>query len=328
MSTKNPTNEISILSLDSYDNLDKTLKKTIKDLSDVLPGNSLNKFNPIVVEAVEIENFKAIKYTDEVSIKSFKEAISKIRSFRAKTKKTKSVLKKPYLETGRKIDSIEKNFIELANETESILQIEFSEYLKQEEEKKNAKLLEERKAKEEAERIQKEQEAEILKKSKIIELRTKYDNLIPEHSKKIEHILQNYSIESLEKSLISLKEKMTIIDINDIIHMDDSMIKSIDANFMLIKENWIIRIENKIKELKLELLIKEPLAPEVIQEINKVDLPPPPSSNNTLVPFKKIFKSELYDFMKKVNSFNCTNEENGFKKSVLTRLNDIYETIN
>lgn len=133
---------ITVVNVDDFKKLPVATQKIITDLTKDLKVTGLNVLNPLVENMAIIEGFKAIKYVEdsEECITQYKDAKAFIRSFRAETGRAKTALKKPFLETGKKLDLIEKTFVNGATAVHDMLDLEFKSYLEAELEKANEKL--------------------------------------------------------------------------------------------------------------------------------------------------------------------------------------------
>lgn len=208
MSKELVVKEMVIIPEENMKHLSLPTQKLIGELSDELDIDKLTKFNPLVETMIEIESFKSIKYDadDDVSIASFKEAKSTIRSFRSLTKKTKSLLKKPILETGKKLDKIEKTFVERATNVLNELEKEFKPYLDEEEKKKEERLAKKNKAttdKIEALSDEAVQQKKIIERGK---LHTKLQNEISTYVPDAMTKAKTFSKNALAEEIEALKE--------------------------------------------------------------------------------------------------------------------------
>jgi len=133
---------VTVVTAENFKLLPLATQKLITDLSKDLKISGLNILNPLVENMAIIEGFKAIKYNaeDETTVDQYAEAKSFIRSFRAATGKAKSELKRPLLDTGKKLDLIEKTFIGAATEVHDELDLEFKPYLDEVQRKKDEAL--------------------------------------------------------------------------------------------------------------------------------------------------------------------------------------------
>jgi len=129
---------VTVYESKSFDSLPKETQKMIKSLSDDFNVKQLNVFNPLVEAMATIEGFTDLTYKpdDDECIEQYKESKKFFGSFNSSTKKTKQKLKKPILETGRKLDKIERTFLERAKEIWEGVDKEFKPYLDEKEEKK------------------------------------------------------------------------------------------------------------------------------------------------------------------------------------------------
>lgn len=243
---------IPIVELEQYKLLPKPTQALIKDLSGDLKSSSLTVFNPLVEAMASIEAFKTIKYKedDDDSIKAFKDAKSAIRSFRASTKEAKSTLKAPFLEIGKKLDTIEKTFIERATKILDELELEFKPYLDEEQRKKEE--LEARKNAEQTEKIEKLNEessanAIIIKR---MHIKSKYDSFIFGIGRDITSKLQTYSKEAL-------KEELKLILIADLVIPQEEQEYLLREQIDELNQNFASAIHSATQLLEMKISAME-----------------------------------------------------------------------
>lgn len=130
---------IEVINQDEFMKLDTKLQEKIIAITKELNLSSVALFNPLVKAIIDIDAFKVIKYVENKpeTIQAYKDAKAFIKKFRASVKRTKSSIKKPMLDTGRELDSIEKIFITDATLVLEHLDKEFKPFLDAEQEKKD-----------------------------------------------------------------------------------------------------------------------------------------------------------------------------------------------
>jgi len=123
-----------------YEHLNKEAQEAVIFLSEKMTANDLLQLNPLVQSMVQVESFLDLKYTDlqdKETIQKFKDHKKVIGSFNAAVRKTKKELKAPYWEIGKKLDLIEKSFLNRAKEVKELMESEFQPYLDDEQRKKD-----------------------------------------------------------------------------------------------------------------------------------------------------------------------------------------------
>ena len=129
---------IEVVNMDEFLKLDAELQKKIIKITEQLNLKSVSLFNPLVKRIIDIEAYRDLKYDADKpeSIQAFKDAKKDVKNFRSSVKKTKGIIKKPLLVTGKDLDAIEKTFVVDATEVLEVIEKEFKPFLDAEEEKK------------------------------------------------------------------------------------------------------------------------------------------------------------------------------------------------
>jgi len=254
--------EVEVIPEEELQSLPQEAQEVLVALNNELNAKDIVKFNPIIAEMLKIQEFTTIKYDPEKpeTIDQYKEAIKFIGAFNQKTKNTKAELKKPYLEVGRKLDAIEKLFLNGAKNAKQTLVEEFKEFelekarkRKEAEDRKNAELLEKQKELEE----KMDQNELIIKR---MQTKLKYDKFIEETMNKTLKQAETYSyvallieIDTLNKTSLDLLEE-------DIEILSEDVVEALTLRFNKMKETCISLLQNAIKEREheVELTLKKP----------------------------------------------------------------------
>lgn len=270
--------EVTVVDLDQFSRLDAGLQEQITDVTGELHPTLIAELNPLVVSMCELEVFRDLKYQNKPAVqKEFKEAIKTIRGFRAKVKKTKGLIKKPLLETGRKMDKIEKAFLEQATAILDEVEKEFKPFRDQEAKKKA-----EREAKRDAEKNEKiEQLAEQRDKQKLViqrmETFLKNQTAIAEDVKRINMACTKYSEEALKQMLAKLSTSTFTVEDPDGVLLEDQLetlsdqYKAAQETSKTIIRGALDRFEAKRKEAETSV------TPDGAVELKAPSIP---SSNN------------------------------------------------
>ena len=193
----------------------------------------------------------------------WKESKKFFGSFNQSTKKAKTKLKKPFLETGRKLDTIEKTFLGRAKEIWELVDSEFKPYLDEKERLK--KESEERKNKAQIDKINElsEQTVEqnlVIERAKIYK---KYNDANQDILNDILEKTENYSEASLQIELRTLKQSTFDIPDEDRNILLDDQIFNLKESYESIIRSSVRMIEMRIKEMKEDKPMSTPEAPTV-----------------------------------------------------------------
>lgn len=249
----------------SFDSLPKETQKMIKSLSDEFNVKQLNVFNPLVEAMATIEGFTELIYKpdDETCIEQYKEAKKFFGSFNSSTKKTKSKLKKPILETGRKLDTIEKTFLGRAKEIWESVDEEFKPYLEEKERLKAE--ADERKNKAQIDKI-KELSEQQTDQAIIIER----NNIYSKHNKFIQNMLDvlvdkidTYSEKALNIELETIQKTILEIPQEDINLLFEDQVETLNLLFERMKATCLRMVNMRIVEITQEKQVEQPEAPTV-----------------------------------------------------------------
>jgi len=228
-------------------------QKLITDLSKDLKISGLNILNPLVEAMATIEGFRAIKYNseDETTIEQYAEAKAFIRSFRARTKEAKSDLKKPLLDTGKKLDLIEKTFVGEATNVHDELDVEFKPYLDEVQRKKDEALAKKNaattaKIKELTEETTAQQIA--LQRSIIF---NKYNSMNQNILNDIITKTDNYSKDALQQELLTLNNTDFELEEKDKNILLEDQVFELKSGFNKIVATCVNMIKSKMVELTL-----------------------------------------------------------------------------
>lgn len=187
----------------------KTLSETIENSNQT----ELELINPIVAKLAEIQNLKELKYNPEEkkeSVDSYKKAKKELTAFSKDYKEMKEILKRPHIDYNKKVDAIYNFFDAEKVNCLNALNLNFDEYLKEEEEKK-AEAERKKKAEELAkiEALQKsneEQQAKINNQkiqTRIVEFDAKIKGIAFDITASINHLNR----QGLEELLLSITQK-------------------------------------------------------------------------------------------------------------------------
>jgi hypothetical protein len=248
----------NIISYEVGDNIPKDFKDELQSFLVVSSESEIVSFNPIIESLFKLQELKELKYDKENkdTIQEFKDAKKFIGSFNTSLTGVKKILKDPHIEYNRKVDAIYNFFKQESDNTKNSLEVNFDEYLKEEQEKKDAaeakkkaaeleqiaKLTEEREAQQEKMAAQQKQtrklevEAEINKIT--FEASTKSPNLNLEGLKALKQQLINISFNSLFKA--------------DDVFTDDEK-ENFEGLFGLAQSGADTMIDSYIKNFELEI---------------------------------------------------------------------------
>lgn len=199
--SKENKQEINIFSTEQLQILDSETQKEIVFLSDNLPTKELLILNPLVSKLIEIQSYRdTIKYVadDKESIEAYKEASKDLKATIKLITETKSTIKRPLDALGKSVLAIEKTSKSIVEDVITTIDYEFSEYLKKEEERKEAaRLKREEKEREKVRELEEQsrQANQMLVKTNILNS-LKYE--IPDaFSNEVMTALESYSVSAL-----------------------------------------------------------------------------------------------------------------------------------
>jgi len=243
------TLELTVIDEKSMKHLSLPTQKLIKDLSKELNVEKLQLFNPLVETMITIEGFKDIKYNEEdpETIQQYKDASKVIKSFRASTKRAKSALKKPILETGKKLDTIEKTFVGRATDVLEALLEEFKPYIEEEARLKQER--EDRKNKATIEKIEQlsdetiQQQLVMARMNAKMRIDAELNSFVPDAVEKA----QTFSKEALSKQIEALKE----LKIQGYTFNDDDIALLLEDQAEEIKKTFYRNIDSSIAILEM-----------------------------------------------------------------------------
>lgn len=263
------TQKIVVVQSEHFKALPEATQELITSLSTELNVQSLNTLNPLVEAMATLEGFTKLKYVegDEASIQSYKDAKKATGSFNQSTKKAKAALKKPYLETGRKIDSIEKAFLKRSKEIAELLAEEFKSYLdeqarikKEKEDKKNKDILDK----------VKDLNEQTVEQSLIIQRNKIYQRYVDANQTMLNTVMSQidtYSQEALTDLKSSFFEPLEIAQEDQNILLEDQVV-NLRASYKAMCESAVRMIEAKLQEFEKHALQPnpEPTQIEVVEE--------------------------------------------------------------
>lgn len=234
----------------------KTLTETIENSN----KKELELINPIVGKLSEIQSLKELKYDAEnkkESVDAYKKAKKDLTAFSKNYKEMKEILKRPHIEYNKKVDAIYNFFDNEKTNCLNALNLNFDEYLKEEEEKKaeaeRKKKAEELKKIEELQRINNEQQAKINNQkiqTRIIELDAKVKGIVFDISASINHLnkegLEQLASEQLTKPFESLFNEFNSDNLLDSLPDDSEHKKALDK----IKDDYEKALKSSQKSIK------------------------------------------------------------------------------
>jgi hypothetical protein len=243
-----------IYKAEEFDALPLETQKMIKSLSDDLNVKQLSVFNPLVEAMAIIEGFNELSYEadNEECIEQYKEAKKFVGSFNSSTKKAKSTLKKPFLETGKKLDKIEKTFLERAKEVMEKVNEEFKPYLDEKAEK--ARLAEEKKNKASLDKIAELNEQSV-EQSLVIERSKIYNSYLNFNQSMLDGIIEkvdSYSEDALKTLLEGLNEKELGIPQEHENILFEDQVENLTVSFNKMKETCIRMIKMRLSEIEAD----------------------------------------------------------------------------
>lgn len=259
---------VTVVKAENFKALPLATQKLIIDLSKDLKISGLNILNPLVENMAIIEGFKAIKYNaeDEGTVEQYAEAKAFIRSFRARTKEAKSDLKKPLLDTGKKLDLIEKTFVNAATGVHDELDLEFKPYLDEIQRKKDEALAKKNAATTaKIKELTEETTAQQIALQRSI-LFNKYNTMNQNILNDIISKVENYSKDSLQIELMTLNNtEFEWLETDRMILLPEQHQELIDG-FDKIRKTCINMITSKMTELTL---LKEREDAEIADKIKR-----------------------------------------------------------
>jgi len=328
--------ELVVIDQENMKHLSLGTQQLIKELSEELDIKKLTVFNPLVERMIAIEQYKEFKYIpeDKESIANYKSAWKDIRNFRSVTKKTKSLLKKPILETGKKLDTIERIFVDRATDVLDGLEEEYKGYLEEQERIKEEK--EAKKNKATTDKIA-ELSEEATQSKIIIERMNAYNSITKELNNMItEAVAQSttYSKEALEKELSDLNAYTDFtFDETEAELLLDEQKEEILELFTKNKTNAIGILQNAIKLAN----VPPPVTPEVQAPVPNVDDIPQTPGPVMMAPsltqanpdyFKDSCCDILTDALEAIENLQPANEkETSVQKGTIEGLNKIQNKI-
>lgn len=245
---------LTVVQAEHFDSLPKETQKQIKSLSTDFNTKQLNKFNPLVEAMATIEGFKNIKYVpdDVTCIEQYKEAKKFKGSFNTSVKDTHGILKKPILETGRKLDTIKKTFMERNEEVWKMVETEFKPYLDEQARIKQEK--EDKKNKASLDKIAElnEQTIEqniVIERSKIFK---KYSDANQTMLENILEKVESYSEMALTLELKKLNSKVYQIPEEDKNLLLDDQIENLEKSFESMRTTCVRMINMRLVEMQGE----------------------------------------------------------------------------
>lgn len=114
-------------------------KNSLDELKELLSSSQLPEIislNPAIITLVEMQKFKELKYDKEnekESVQQFKDAKKAIGSFNSSITKIKGILKEPHISYNKKVDAIFNFFKQESDNTKGALEVNYDEYLKEQE---------------------------------------------------------------------------------------------------------------------------------------------------------------------------------------------------
>lgn len=257
--------EIEIFSQDQLSVFNPEVQLDISYLSENLPAKELKALNPLITKLISIQNYKeSVKYNPEnkkESVELYKEAMKDLKETNKVITDTKSAIKRPLDELGKKVLSIERFSKSIVQDVISDIDKEFEQYVKEEEERKRiAKEKREAKQAEELKKLEdanKEQTQMLLKTNLLNKL--KYE--IPDaFTQEVMKGIVSYSKDALEKLKVNYEGE----------NIFDSYHKKEDPNNLLSEEekevvkaifdkkisDSLVLINNRIEQLNLEETIE------------------------------------------------------------------------
>lgn len=302
---ENQENEITILTKEEINALDKNVNKFYVGLEERLPAKKLTLLNPVISELISFQKFRDIKYDLEKkdeSIQLYKNAKAELRSFAKKIGDVKKLIKGPIDEAGKMIVSIEKACIDIKNSIDEDLTKNFEAYEKEKADK--AAELQAKKDKEKNDMIEKlsEENSKNLSthiKGQLIQ-RLKFESLEP-----IEQLvtlaLENYTAEKIGDTITALETQSwdsILVGVDTSILEEQELedckkryetqmtffINSLNAR----KSSLLLTQEKQVTELAVEqakgMKAINVLAPEINNEQERTITPTPVQTQNVPMP--------------------------------------------
>jgi hypothetical protein len=314
--------EVTVLNMEEFKKLPKETQKIITSLSEDFGVKQLNVFNPLVEAMVTMEGFSTIKYEPEnkESISQYKEAKKYSGNFNATTRKTKKELKAPLLATGKKLDAIEKVFLERSKDIMEIVNSEFQSYLDEKEEK--AKIASDKKNAAAINKIN-ELSEETVAQNLVIARNKAFTSYQASNQEMLDSVIErvdNWSANALtvELDAIDVRE-LVILEADSNILLDDQ-IENLNVSFNKMKETCVRMIKMRLTEIENEKKASEPIKEE------EAIAPIPPTFNVPSIEDPQSFGKSFTEIMNKaVADINLlptiTEKEAEAKKSVTAGLN-------
>lgn len=243
---------IEVVNLDEFQELDAGLQKQIITITEELNLKQIKAFNPLIVGMIEVEKLRELKFDaeDPEHGKKYEDAVRTVKSYRAKVSKTKSLIKKPLLETGRGLDKIEKAFKDKATDVYSYLDKVFKPYIDE-------------KARKKAEREAKKMEA---KNKEINELaaENQQNNLV------IQRMNVSTSIrKDISKIIQYTNECIENFSVDKLIEHLEDLQKSNQNQLQLTEEQKKVLLPEQIEELNSEFISTTDLAIQLVDNVIK-----------------------------------------------------------
>ena len=245
---------MTVYEAEHFKALPKETQKLIESLSKELQVKQLNVLNPLVEAMATIEGFSKIKYQadNEESVQQYKDSKKYIGSFNASTKKAKSALKKPFLETGRKLDKIEKMFLERAKNVMQALEEEFKPYVDEQEKLKQER--EEKKNKAILDKVAELSESDT-KQKLVIERSKVYNKHSSENQAMLDDVMakvETFSEMALKLELSKIEKRELVIPVEEENLLLDDQVVNLKTSFESMKKSCIRMIDLRLKEIEIE----------------------------------------------------------------------------